>query len=346
MKKIFFIALSVILFLIVIAVSAFYIMRYTGEKKLRESGSPPNLPSVEDSTFDVTSNEDDFGIDESSYSVRYNGKKYKYNESMISILFMGIDSEVPLEENELYGHGGQVDVLFVACIDTDNKKVQLLQIPRDTVCDVEVFDYYGNSAGISRLPISLSHAYGDGGQKSGEITANAVSELLYGLKVNAWISVNLLALPVINDSIGGVTVIADEGNVDYMQSNTNIGDAVLLKGNYVKKFIVHRYDGNDSTRHIRQKQYLTSFISTAKKAIKKNPSLVLDIYNSTSKWTCTTLSVDEIVWLASEMLEMEINTDFITLKGEEKVSDNRVEYHIDEKALYETILKIFYVEVE
>jgi len=347
MKKILFITLSVILSLIIILVAVYFIMLHTGEKKLKSHGAPPKLPTIEDTADDLLSSSADIdSTEDESYSVRYNGKKYKYNDSMISVLFMGIDSETPVVENELHGNGGQADVLFLACIDTSKKNVRILQIPRDTICEVEIFDYYGDSAGTYDLPIALSHAYGDGAEKSGELTASTVSELLYGLKVNAWMSLNMSAIQTLNDSIGGVTIVATEENVEFLPRGTSVGESVVLKGNYARKFIVHRYEGNDSTRRTRQKEYLSSFISTAKKAIKNNPSLILDIYNDVEKWTCTTLSVDELVWLGTEIIEMDINTDFTSLKGVEQEQNNRVEYIIDEKALCETMLEIFYLEVE
>ena len=345
-RKVLIILLVCILGIVIAAASAILVMRYTGGKSLRGDNKAPELPSFKDDT-EITEDEEKIpDSDGKEYQVKYNGHKYKYNDAMINVLFMGIDTETEVRENELYGNGGQVDVILMACVDTENKTVRLLSIPRDTVCEVEIYDYQGEAVGTSRLPISLSHAYGDGAAKSGELTANAVSELLYGLTVHAWYSLNISAIQIVNDFLGGITIVADENNIDYLTKGTQIGDEVVLKGNYARRFIVHRYGENDSSRRIRQRQYLKSFISTALAKLKKNPTLVTDLYGKISEYSTTTLTLDEMVWLTSEMVGMNINDDFITIKGDEIEADDRVEYIVDEKALYETMLEIFYIEVE
>ena len=343
MKKVLLVLLTVFLSLIIIATASVLIVRDNGRQKLTETEKQPELPPV----VSETPSEDESPEENTQeYSVRYNGKKYKYNDKMINVLLMGIDSAEPVEERELFGDGGQVDVLWLGCINTENKSVKIITIPRDTLCSIEVYDINGEPIGTETLPIALSHAFGDGGVKSAEMTVNAVSELLYGLQIHAWYSVNTLAIPVVNDAIGGVEVVADETNIDFMPSWANIGDKVLLKGNYAHRFIVPRFDTTDASRRVRQKQYMKSFIPTAKKAIKDNPLIVIDIYNKITEYSCTSLTLDEILWLSGEMLGMDIDTDAITLEGTEGTMGKYNTITLDETKLFEAMLDIFYLEVE
>lgn len=179
-KKILFIIFFVFLSIILILVASYGVMRYTGKKSLMKNNKIPTLstlPQYADETEDDNSDTD--------YSVRYNGKKYKYDETMINLLFIGTDNEDEVRKNEFFGNGGQADVLLLACVNTEKNSVKIISIPRDTLCNVELFDYWGNSLGSKELQIALSYAYGDGEKKSCEITANAVSDLLYGLPVHA-----------------------------------------------------------------------------------------------------------------------------------------------------------------
>jgi len=336
MKRKLIIALVVFLVLALILFSVYSILRSQGKKKLTQSDKTPTLPKIE---------ETDEPVDTAEYSVKYNGKKYKYNENMINILMIGIDTDEKKQES-LYGIGGHADVLLLGCINPDTDEVKIISIPRDTVCDVVVHDYNGEAVGTQQLPISLSHAYGDGGEKSAELTVNAVSELLYGLPVHAWYSLNVDSVRIINDAVGGVPVIADENNIKYLPKSVKVGDEYLLTNHYARRFIVNRYDESDLTRRIRQKQYLTSFVKQAKKAFSDNPLIVVDIYKKLNNYSLTSLTLDEVVWLAGEVAAMDISVDFTALRGEEVQGETMTEFYVDEKALYETMLDIFYIEVE
>ena len=80
MKKALLITLCVIVGLLLVFVIAYNVMMYTGEKSLRKKGAPPNLPSVEDSLEETPSNpsQEIEEPDSEPYSVKYNGKKYRY----------------------------------------------------------------------------------------------------------------------------------------------------------------------------------------------------------------------------------------------------------------------------
>ncbi len=343
MKKTLFTVISVFLSLILVATVSLFIMKDNGRKKLTETEKQPELPPVVSELP-----QEDEPTDESAekYSVRYNGKKYKYNDKMTNVLLMGIDSTEPVDENELFGDGGQVDVLWLGCINNETKSVKMISIPRDTLCDIEMYDINGEPIGSERLPIALSHAFGDGSVKSAEMTVNAVSELLYGLQIHAWYSVNVSAVTLVNDAIGGVEVVADEDNLPFMPSGTEIGETVLLKGKSAHRFIVPRFDTTDASRRVRQKQYMKSFIPTVKEAVKDDPLIVADIYNKISEYSCTSLTLDEIIWLSSEVIGMDIDMDAITLEGKEETIGKYNTITLDETKLFETMLDIFYVEVE
>ena len=336
MKKKFVIILIVILSLALISCLVYFVVRQSGKNKLTQNDKIPSLPPNEENSVVV---------DEAEYSVKYNGKKYAYNKNMINVLFIGIDTDKKSEET-LYGNGGQSDVLLLSCINPDTDEVKIISIPRDTISNVVVYDYKGEAVDTQRLPISLSHAYGDGGVKSAELTVNSVSDLLYGLPIHAWFSFNVDAIKIINDAVGGVPIVADENNIALMPPGGEIGKESILLDRYAKRFVINRENSTDSERRIRQKQYLSSFVKQAKKAFVKNPFIVVDVYKRLNDYSLTSLTMDEIVWLAGEVSDMEISMDFTALKGKEIQGETMTEFHVDDAMLYETMLDIFYIEVE
>lgn len=347
MKKKLLIASAVVLIVVMILFLVYVTIKSHGKNKLMQNDKTPALPKVEEKEEITEGNVTVEPDNASDYSVKYNGKKYKYNENIINVLMIGVDTDEKKQET-LYGIGGQADVLLLGCINPDADEVKLISIPRDTICDVVVCDYNGEAVGTQRLPISLSHAYGDGGVKSAELTVNAVSELLYGLPIHAWYSLNVDSIRIINDAVGGVPIIADENNIKYLPKTVKIGDEYLLKNHRARMFVVNRdiEKETDSVRRIRHKQYLSSFIKQAKKAFSNNPLIVVDIYKKLNDFSLTSLTLDEVVWLAGEVVGMDISTDFTALKGKEIQGETMTEFHVDEENLYETMLDIFYIEVE
>ena len=144
---------------------------------------------------------------EQGKEVTYQGEKYVYNEDLVSILFLGVDKEA-FEEGGTVGDGkaGQADALFLLVLDTKTGKSRLIAISRDTMTDVNVYSDLGNFIGTEKLQLCLAYTYGDGKEKSCENTVRAVSRLFYGMPVAAYAALDLDAIAVLTDAVGGVEV--------------------------------------------------------------------------------------------------------------------------------------------
>ena len=100
-------------------------------------------------------------------------------------------------------------------------------------------------------------------------------------------------------------------------------------------------------RLARQKQYLNAFIGEAKKAAKKDITVVLDLYKAIEPMMVTDITLDEAAYLAPVLLDYEFNKDsFYLMEGETVKGEKFEEFYVDEEALYEMILEIFYEKVE
>lgn len=278
--------------------------------------------------------------------VRYQGVHYRYNSEILTFLFLGIDKMGEVKTAKDGFDGGQSDAIFLLVLDPHNKEASIIGVPRDTMAEISVYDKNGNYAGTTITQLALQHGFGDGGKLSCERTVEAVSKLLYELPIHGYCAINMGAIPLINDAVGGVEVTALE---DVMKTDIKKGQTVLLKGKDAYSYLHNRdtkSDGSALRRQARQKQYLSAYAQTALSAMKTDITLPVTLYNTISKYMVTDITVDEVSYLAMQASSYSFNDDNIyTLTGENKVGGEYEEFYVDEMALYELILEVFYEEV-
>ena len=146
-------------------------------------------------------------IDDGADVIQWNGQSYKLRNNLFSVLFIGVDkTRQTLESIEGYRNHGQADFLMLAVMDRDAKTVTRLMIDRDTITEITTLGVFGDVSGTRVERVSLSHSFGDGKTQSCIFTMEAVSRILFGMKINSYLSMNLDGIPRLNDAVGGVTV--------------------------------------------------------------------------------------------------------------------------------------------
>ncbi len=299
----------------------------------------PELPGLDE----AAETEDDW----QEGDVRYQGIHYRYNADILTFLFLGIDKleEVKPVENGM--DGGQSDAIFLLVLNPHNKEISMINIPRDTMADIDGYDENGYFVATIKAQLALQHGYGDGAELSCERTKRAVARLFYELPIHGYCAVNMGAVPMLNDAVGGVEVVAPE---DVIYTDIKEGDRVLLKGEEAYNYLHNRdttVPWSAAGRLERQKQYLTAYASAAMEAMKHDITLPVTLYNTLSKYMVTDISLDEVSYLAVQAMEYHFDEDSMyTLEGENVKGDQYEEFHADETALYELILRVFYEEVE
>lgn len=294
--------------------------------------------------------------DNKNFDIIYNHKKYTYNNNIINLLVLGIDSFlINYEKTGLY-NGGQSDAIYILSLDTVDKKFWLVQVPRDAVAYVDIYDEEGNITNSVEAQITVQHGFGNGLEESNYRSAKAISRMLYGLPIHSTTSANMGGVIAVNDAIGGVTVqslhtFTTDGN-DYGTNETFIeGETYTLMGtsayNYIHYRDVHRMN-TSSERLARQKQYLNSFFNSAWSTIAHNPTKIIDIYNTAMDYIITDLSTSEMVTLVSEAAECSFGGIY-TLEG--KVRDGQQageseHYDLDQDKLKEYLITNYYTEAK
>ena len=279
--------------------------------------------------------------------VEYDGKKYKSNSKVETILIGGIDNNGKINLSGGNGTGGEADVLFLLVVNNETKVVDKIQINRDTITDIVVLDDNYNEDGITKAQIALSHAYGNGGSISCKNTVKAVENLFYDIKIDKYMFVNMGVIPVLNDFFGGVEVFIEDdfSNVD---SSLAYGTIVNLKGKQATNFLRARKgvgDSDNESRMKRHRQYIDSLLKKVTASIDNEETLATDLYNQIYDYTATTLSASEMAAVAVKTLDYTTN-EIIVPEGEFKTKKGFTEFHVDDAKLKEMVLNLFFVPVD
>ena len=338
-RRILLCVLIAIFVVVVAAFTGFLVVKAMGRASLVKKAEI-HVPSlISDVSLETGAEEE--GV------VYRNGKKYRYNQSLITVLCMGIDSrEENLEAGEM-GSGGQSDANFLLVIDEANHRLSVIAIPRDTMTDIDLYDMHGQYFDTVPAQLALQYAYGDGGELSCELMEKAVSNLMYGLPIHAYVSINMNAIQVLNDAVGGLTVEALE-DISKPGLSVKKGKSVTLTGEQARTYVRTRNTEENYSavsRLQRQKQYLLAFISKAFSAVREDLTLPLSMFHMITDYMVTDISASEVTYLATAAIGCSFTGDsFYTLPGEQRLGDYYEEFYMDEDALYDLILEVFYIE--
>jgi len=291
-------------------------------------------------------------------TITYNGKKYRYNDNLINILVMGIDDYGLKGDKDTDANPYQADTIVLGTVDAVKKTVSFMSIPRDTVASIKVLDLNDEVATVKKGPIAIQHSFGTQGERTNEAVVDAVSNLLYSVPISRYVSVDITAIPDINDSLGGITVDIPEDLTKWnpkMKAGTK--DYLLLNKDAVI-FVARRDTGIDDSamgRMKRQVMYLKKLFPAVKAKTAENITYPIALYNSEADKVKTNLTIDEMTYLAKLLLDLELSDkDIVSVPGEMKriepgeIEDYEYEmgYIVDEDALKQLIVDRFYTPAE
>ena len=332
--------------LFVILATAFQILRMVGRNSLqgRAEAAAPDLSPIL-AQQELTQEE------EQKWQqgwVKYEDRIYAYKEDILTFLFMGIDKNSEVQEVAEGTNGGQADALFLAVMDPSEKAVRVIGINRNTMADIDIYNEEGAYVTTTKAQIAVQHGFGNGMEESCGYQIKAVAKLLYGLPVHGYAAVNMSAISDINDAVGGVEVEVLE-DLTVKDPALAKGERIRLTGEqafwYVKYRDTEQFASADR-RLDRQKQYLNALIGAAKQAVRQDVTAALELYKEISSRMVTDITLDEAAYLAPILADYQFDTDhFYMLEGETVKGERFEEYYVDEEALYEMILEIFYEEV-
>ena len=289
----------------------------------------------------------DSQVSEDGSKVNYRGVNYDRNDNIVSFLIMGVDDIEGNKDSEEIGNKGQADTILYGTLDVKTGELNFLNISRDSMTDVDLFDTNGNFVETAVKQICLAYAYGDGSYKSCENVENSASRLMFGVPVDFYVAIDFPAVSVLTDAVDGVTVEVLE-DLSKKDAALKKGDKVTLNGKqsliYVRSRDFDTLDSNNS-RMQRQKQYIIEFLRKLQSILKAKPYMVLNIYQAIQEYTTTNLDLSEVLYLANLALGKEIQTDIIkTVEGEVVEGEgDYAEFYVDKDKLYSLLLNLLYI---
>lgn len=280
----------------------------------------------------------------SKKTVTIDGVEYFPRQDITVFMLMGIDERGEVKASESYTNTGESDMVALAVFDELEESYSVLVLNRDTMMDIYVLGIGAKPAGTIFGQLALAHTYGTGLEDSCELTVRTVSDFLSGVTVDYYLSMNMDAIAILNDAVGGVTVnvVDDFSQVD---STIPMGE-VTLNGEQALAYVHTRKDvGNQMniSRMDRHKEYMENFVKAFGAKVREDDTFVLETYDDVAPYIVSDCSVNSLSSMLNRYADYELR-EIVTPKGENVLTENYMEFYVDEKALDELILKLFYVE--
>ena len=277
-------------------------------------------------------------------TVQYKGEKYRYNSDIKAVLFMGVDKSEPVSVDNHAGQGGQSDTLLLAVLDQEKKTAQLLEISRDTMTDIEIYDEAGEHLATEKAQIALQYAYGKNAKRRSQMTKDVVSHLLYDIPIRDYLSLNVEGIAPIVDAIGGVTLTIPE---DYTSIDPLFvkDSQVTLNGEQAERYVRYRdtsVAGSNTPRMKRQNDFLRALLGQLNASGLKSAEGYQLLFNSAGEYLDSNMTAEEM----KKLSEYEFEDEIVILPGEMTSGPEHDEYILDDEKTYEIILKLFYKKVE
>lgn len=279
-----------------------------------------------------------------SKTVTVDGVDYYPRQDVTVLMLMGIDERGEVKASDSYNNTGEADMVALALFDEVEETYSVLVLNRDTMMDLHVLGIGGKPAGTIYGQLALAHTYGTGLEDSCELTVRTVSDFLSGVNVDYYISMNMDAIAILNDAVGGVTVNVQD-DFSMVDSSIPMGE-FTLKGEQALTYVQTRKDVGSQmniSRMERHKEYMQNFVTAFNTKVKEDDSFVLDVYSDVEPYIVTDCSIKSLSSMFSRYADYELK-DIITPEGENVLTGDYMEFYVDEEALDKLILDWFYAE--
>ena len=279
--------------------------------------------------------------------IEVDGVSYQKRNGVTSILIMGVDRREDAVASG-YRNGGQADFLRLIVINSVEKTVSQLQIDRDTMTPITILGVLGNQSGMRTSQICLSHGFGDGREQSCELTRDAVSNLLLSTDIDFYVAMNLDGISVLNDWVGGVTVTLED-DFSALDPTMTAGKTMTLVGDQAEYYVRNRLNigvGTNEARMKRQQVYISELTELLTEKLEGSESEIGALYDVLEPYLITDMSRGRMInelWAAKDYTRNEL---IIPQGTYQTGSDGFMQFIVDEQALEQVVLNLFYTEVK
>lgn len=277
-----------------------------------------------------------------SKTITRDGVDYFPRQDIAVVMVLGIDDFGPVEDSGSYNNDGVADMVALLVFNETDETISVISLNRDTMVDMPILGLGGKYAGTMNQQLALAHTYGSGLEDSCENMKQAVSDFLYGLNIDYYVSMNMDAISMINDAVGGVKVVVED-DFSLVDETLTKGEHVLL-GEQAVHFVRSRQSVGDSlnlSRMERQKVYMKGFMEALKAKLDEDSGSVVSIYEQVSDYMVTDVSVNVLSGMMDRYAEYEL-VEIVSPEGENVLGEQYYEYYVDEAKLDELIVRLLY----
>ena len=279
--------------------------------QVAESGTAGESPTVSQDNREVTY------VDGQAYALR----------DLETILLLGVD-KFEGETPEGYLNNQQADFLLLLVLDEAGETCTPIQLNRDTMTEIQILGVNGEPAGTMTGQLALAHTYGSGEEDSCENTVLAVENLLYGVEVDHYVSMTMDGVALLETLVQGETV--------------------TLKGQQALTYVRSRGGLEDSTnlsRMERQRQYLSALQGQLSSKAQSDEGFTLEALLQLNEYLVSDCTVEQLSALGDNLANYQVS-DILTTQGQAQAGEEFMEFTVDETALQQLVLDVFYEPVE
>ncbi len=286
--------------------------------------------------------------DEAGQKLYYGGKTYRLKHNLETILLIGLDKDSSYDAFQEYLNKEQNDFLLLVVIDKQENTCAALPINRDTMTTVWQLDVNGEPSTNRVEQLCLAHTYGSGGEDSCENTVRAVENLLFGQTIDHYAALSMDAVPILADLVGGVPVEIDT-DMTAVDPRLIAGETVTLEGELALSYVRARRavsDGTNQSRMARQERFLRAAWEAWQEQTASGDAVELgtDALISLGERLRSDCTVQKLSRLLERAEQCEM-TILPAPAGEMTVSEENIaEFYVDDDALEQTVLELFYRE--
>ena len=281
-------------------------------------------------------------------TITWKDKEYQYNSLITTILYAGLDSTDPLKASETYSNKARADSVSVVILDKKKKKMSILALNRDTMTEIRRYTRTGEDMGTYVSHLGYAYSYGDGGEVSCEDLKEAVEKLL-GISIDEYAVTNQSSITSINDLVGGVTVTVPNDDLAAMYPELKKGAVVTLDDSNVKDFLQHRdtaADFSNEGRIERQQAYVTAYVDLLKDRLASEPDQLWQEIGQMNDYLQTSITKNKYLSLARLLEKVSFtDADYYRPTGKDSAGELHDEFYVDEDALQQLVIDLFYEEV-
>lgn len=305
----------------------------------------------EEGSFPASGNGEPSSVSEDTGAlVLYEGTWYAPRSDVETVLVLGLDRS-EREGIGMTGSYAQSDLMLLLEIDRTSETCRVIHLNRDTMADIQDFDRYGRPNGTYTAQLTLAYAHAQaytGNDTTACMSAvKAVSELLYGVEIDHYVTLTMDGLMELNDLAGGVEV---EIRDDFSAVDPTLvqGERVTLLGEHALNYVRTRWYVGESTnleRMERQREYLLALREKLSLLAEQDEEFVLSSLMKVNDYMDSDCTIQQLSALAEDIRAYPIER-YVSPEGRAEQAGDVMEFYIDENALQKLVIEDFYAPVE